>query len=64
MKKIQATSMQEQQQLDEESLQRIKAAEEAKKVHIHVFTCWPTGFAKNSPGNRHIKEAVIPLCNA
>ena len=32
MKMVQATSMQEQQRLDEESLQRIKAAEEAKKV--------------------------------
>ena len=32
MKEVQAKSMQEQQHLDEESLQRIKSAEEAKKV--------------------------------
>ena len=37
MKIVQATSMQEQQRLDEESLERIKFAEEAKKVHL--FRC-------------------------
>ena len=44
MKRVQAKCMQEQMRLDEESLERLKAQEEAKKVQIcckHLFPCNP-----------------------